>query len=104
MDLVQTNEKYHLFPELSDVEPPDEQFVQKDVEFIIIIARSTKTLPYGILIVFENETGTFKIEALWPESFAIACQKNSKLLDAAIRALVEHPQDFLGVSVYSIRK
>lgn len=100
MDFIQTNENYHLFPNVSEIEPPEE-FTQKDVDFIIIIARSTKTAPYGILIVFYNATGTFKIEALWPESFAAACQNNPKLLDAGIKALAEYPQDFFGVSVYS---
>ncbi|MFX0210354.1 MAG: hypothetical protein ACFFDT_30525, partial [Candidatus Hodarchaeota archaeon] len=98
MDFVQSNDNYHLFPNVSEITTPD-YFSQKDVDFIIIIARSTKTAPYGILIIFDNETRTFQIEALWPESFATACQNNPKLLDAGIKALVEHPQDFLGVSV-----
>jgi len=104
MDLVQNEENYYLFKDVSHVEPPDESFVKKDVDFITIIARSTKTLPYGILILFESETGTFKIEALWPEDFAVVCQKTPKILDTAVKALIERPEDFLGVSVYSIRK
>lgn len=103
MDLIKKEENYHLFPDVSTVEPPDEHFVEKDEDIIVILARSMKTPPYGILVLFEGISGTFKIEALWPESFSAACQKTPQLLSAALKTLEEHPKDFLGVSIYSIR-
>lgn len=102
MDLVKKEDNYHLFPDVSTVEPPDELFIKKDEDIIVILARSTKTMPYGILVLFKGATGTFKIEALWPESFFAACQKTPQLLTAALKTLVERPKDFLGVSIYSV--
>lgn len=101
MDLVKKEDNYHLFPDVSTIEPPDEHFVQKNEEIIVILARSMKTLPYGILVLFKGASSTFVIKALWPESFFTVFQKNSQLLSAALKAVVERPKDFLGVSIYS---
>ena len=87
MELVQTNEKYNIFTDLAVIDFNDKQIHQDDVDFIIIIARSTKTDPFGIIILFNNNTGHFKTVALWPENFAISCHKNLQLLEAGIKAM-----------------
>jgi len=88
-DLMQNFDHYNPIKNIKEVRPPEA--IDIDIgQFLVVLATDKEGRKVGFLMISAGG-GKLVLSAIWPSPFAQAIERENKLLDAYLYALIERP-------------